>query len=129
VRYFYDPARSRARNELNMGRYRTGKRRQKRTKAVVPVRVRIDGDHSSHPAYTLDFSDHGVKLGGIRSEMQVGGGIEVSCRHKRARFRVIWILTHQGSSEKQVGAECCEPEKGIWGVELPIEADEYEEKD
>ena len=114
---------------MNVGRYRTGKRRQKRTKAVVPVRVRIDSDQSNHPAHTLDFSDHGVKLGGIRSELKVGDGIEVSCRHKRARFRVVWGLAHPGSSEKQVGAECCEPEKNIWGVELPTEADEYEEKD
>jgi len=112
-----------------MGRFRTGKRRQKRTKAELPVRIRVDGDPSSHPAYTLDFSDHGVKLGGIRSDVKVGDGIEVACRHKRARFRIIWVLTHQGSSEKQVGAECCDPENNIWGVELPKEADEYEEKD
>jgi hypothetical protein len=111
-----------------MGRFRTGKRRQKRTRAVVPVRIRIDGDQGSQPAHTLDFSEHGVKLSGIRSELKVGDGIEVSCRHKRARFRVIWVLANPGSSEKQVGAECCEPEKGIWGAELPNEADEYEEK-
>jgi hypothetical protein len=96
---------------------------------VLPVRIRVDGDPASHPAYTLDFSDHGVKLGGIRGQVEVGGGIEVACRHKRARFRIVWVLTQQESSEKQVGAECCEPESNIWGVELPAEVDEYEEKD
>jgi hypothetical protein len=95
----------------------------------VPVRIRIDGDQGSHPAHTLDFSDHGVKLGGIRREPKVGDGIEVSYRHKRTRFRVIWIIAQQGSSEKQIGAECCEPEKNIWGVDLPTQIDEYEEKD
>jgi hypothetical protein len=39
------------------------------------------------------------------------------------------VLANPGSSEKQIGAECCEPEKGIWGVELPTEVDEYQEKD
>ena len=96
---------------------------------MLPVRIRIDGDHGSHPAHTLDFSNHGVKLGGTRSDLKVRDGIEVSCRHKRARFRVIWVLAHPNSFEKQVGAECSEPEKNIWGVELPAEVDEDEEKD
>jgi hypothetical protein len=64
----------------------------------------------------------------MRSELKAEDGIEISCRHKRARFRVIWFLAHPSSSEKQVGAECSEPEKNIWGVELPAEVDD-EEKD
>jgi ribosomal protein L28 len=54
-----------------------------------------------------------VKLGGIGSELKVGDGIEVSYRHKRARFRVIWIIVRPGSSEKRIGAACCEPGKNL----------------
>ncbi len=32
-------------------------------------------------------------------------------------------------TSKQLGAECAEPEKDIWGVELLEKMDEYEEKD
>jgi hypothetical protein len=54
--------------------------------------------------------------------------IELQYRHKRARFRVLWTSTPK-SPEKQLGAECVEPEKDIWGVEFPEKGDEYEEKD
>ena len=50
----------------------------------------------------------------------------VTSEHASESF---WVIAHPGSSEKQVGAECCEPDKNIWGVDLPAEVDEYEEKD
>ena len=47
----------------------------------------------------------------------------------QARFRVTWIVAREGSSEKQIGAECLEPGKQIWGAEFPQQKDEYEEKE
>jgi len=46
-----------------MGRFRTGKRRSKGTKAVVPMRLWIAGSEESHLAHTLDIREHGVQLG------------------------------------------------------------------
>src|SRR6202142_4678495 len=101
-----------------MSRFRIGKRQSKRTKSVVPVRVCIAGSKDSHLAHTLDVSNHGVKLGGCRGEMKVGDKIEIRYRHKQARFRVAWVISHKGSSEKQIGAECLEPGKKVWGAPL-----------
>jgi hypothetical protein len=61
-----------------MPRFRTGKRRSKRTKSVVPVRLWIAGSKDSHLAHTLDISNHGVKLGGYRGEMKVGDEIVIN---------------------------------------------------
>jgi hypothetical protein len=105
------------------------KRRSKRTKSVVPVSLRIAGSEASHLAHTLDVSNHGVKLGGCRGEMKVGDKIEIRYRHKQAQFRVAWVISHKGSSEKQIGAECLEPEKQVWGAPLPQQVDQYEAKD
>jgi hypothetical protein len=112
-----------------MPRFRTGKRRTKRTKSVVPVRLWIAGSEESHLAHTLDVSDHGVRLGGLRGELKVGDKIEIHQRQNRAHFRVVWITAREGSAEKQIGAECLEPGKQVWGVEFPQQTDEYEEKD
>jgi hypothetical protein len=112
-----------------MARFQTGKRRSMRTKAVVPTRVCIAGSEESHLAHTLDVSEHGVRLGGFRGELKVGDKIEIQYRHKRAHFRVLWITVREGSSEKQIGAECVEPEKQLWGVEFPEQKDEYEEQE
>lgn len=68
-----------------------GKRRQARSKMVLPVRLwmtNLDGTQESHLAHTLDVSDHGVKLGGFHGSLEVDSLIEIQYRHKRARFRV-----------------------------------------
>ncbi len=104
-------------------------RRQKRTKAVVSVRLGIDGDQRGHLAHTLDVSDHGLKLGGFQGELKVGDVIEVLSRHQRARFRMVWIVAHPGSSEKQIGAECVQPERKLWAVDSAVETDEHEGKE
>jgi hypothetical protein len=110
-------------------RSRTGRRKSKRTKAVMPVRLWIDGSNDSHLAHTLDVSNHGVKLGGCRGEMKVGDKIEIQYHHTRAQFRVAWITASKGSSERQIGAECLEVGKQVWGAQFPHQADEYEEKE
>ena len=102
-----------------MAHYLTGKRRQKRTKMVVPVWLWIagfDGTQESHLAHTLDVTDHGVMLGGFRGELKVEQTFEIQYRHQKARFGVVWIASRDGSAEKQIGAECQEPEKRIWGI-------------
>jgi hypothetical protein len=110
----------------------TGKRRQRRTKMVAPLRFRIigkSGNQETYLAHTLDASDHGVRLAGFRCDLKAGDVIELQYRHTRARFRVVWIATPEGLREQHLGAECVEPEKDMWGVEIPDRIDEYEEKD
>ena len=111
-----------------MSRFRIGKRQSQRTKSVVPVRVWIAGSKDSHLAHTLDVSNHGVKLGGWQGEMKVGDEIVIQYHQTHAQFRVAWITGREGSSEKQIGAECLEPKKQLWGAPFPQRVDEYEEK-
>jgi hypothetical protein len=116
----------------SMSRFITGKRRQRRTKMVAPLRFRIigkGGNQETDLAHTLDVSNHGVRLAGFRCDLKAGDVIELQYRHKRARFRVVWIAIPEGLRERHLGAECVEPEKDIWGVELSEKPDEYEEKD
>ena len=108
---------------------RTTKRRSKRTKAVLPVRLWIAGSPESHLAHTLNVTNQGVRLGGYRGEMKVGDEIVIQYRHAHAQFRVIWIAARDEASEKQIGAECLEPGKHLWGERFPEQADEYEEQD
>ena len=107
-----------------------GKRKKQRTKMVVPIRVRLTGAKDSHApqmAHTLDATENGVRLAGFRGELNIGDAIEIQHQHKRAMFRVVWVKVLEKSSEKQVGAECTEPDKDIWAVEFPQKPDEYEE--
>ncbi len=106
----------------------TGRRRSKRTKAVIPVRFRIAGSQENHLAHTLNVTNHGVRLGGYRGKIEVGDEFVIQYRHAQARFQVTWIAARDASSEKQIGAECLEPGKHLWGERFPEQPDEYEEK-
>jgi hypothetical protein len=110
-----------------MPRFRMGKRRSKRTKAVVPVQFWITGSKEGHLAHTLDLTDDGVRLAGFRAELRVGDKIEIQYRKKRALFQVSWITTCEGSAEKHMGAKCLESGKQVWGKQFPQKPDEYEE--
>src|ERR1017187_8832631 len=109
-------------------RYMRGKRRSKRTKSVIPVRVRIAGSKDSGLAHTLNVNNHGVQLAGYQGEIELGDTVVIQYRHKQAQFRVTWIITRKGSLEKQIGAECLEPEKQLWGTVFPEQPDDYQEK-
>jgi hypothetical protein len=113
---------------MDVSRSDTTKRHSQRTKAVVPVRVWITGTKDIHLAHTLDVSRQGVRLGGYRGDMKVGDKIEIQYRHNQAQFKIAWITASKGSSEKQVGAECLEPGKQVWGAQFPQQADQYEQK-
>jgi hypothetical protein len=93
------------------------------------VRLWIAGSKDSHLAHTLDVSNHGVKLGGCRGEMKVGDKIEIQYQRKHAQFQVAWIISREGSSQKESGAECLEPGKQVWGARLPQQVDKYEGQD
>jgi hypothetical protein len=113
-------------------RFRTGKRKKQRLKMVVPVRVRVMGvgrPNATLVAHTLDATESGVKLGGLRGDVNVGDVIEIQHRRERAMFRVVWIQAVEKSGEKHVGAECVDPDKNIWGTDFPQHTDEYEEKE
>lgn len=94
----------------------------------MPVRLRIAGSKETHLAHTLNVTNHGVRLGGYRGEIKVGDEFVIQYRHAQSQFRVIWITARDESSEKQIGAECLEPGKQLWGERFPEEADGYEEE-
>src|SRR5450755_2897195 len=91
---------------------RTGRRRSKRTKSVVPVRLWIAGSQESHLAHTLNVTNHGVRLGGYRGEIKVGDEFVIQYRHTQARFRVTWIDASRSMRINHVAnedAECSRP--------------------
>ena len=112
-----------------MSRFRIGKRQSVRTKSVLPVRIWIAGSKDIHLAHTLDVSNHGVRLGSYVGGLKIGDEIVIQYHQTHAQFRVTWIIACEGSSEKQIGAECLEPGKQLWGALCPQQVDEYEEKE
>jgi len=118
--------------KCKMGRLRKGKRDRKRINLALPVRVwttNAAGDSQSEPARTVDITPQGARFGGIWNALTPDGTIEVQHHDQHARFRVVWVTCLADSQEKQVGAECLEPDKNLWKVELPKDEDFYDSPD
>ena len=91
------------------------KRKSPRRKMVLPVKV--SADKVTLLAYTVDISDSGARLGGLRTQLQLGTIVSLQRGSDKAKFRVAW-LRELAPNELQAGVECLEPRSNFWGVNL-----------
>jgi len=97
----------------------TEKRRQDRTKAVLPVRVRgIDaaGKRFEDLAHTLDITPTGARLGAIHHALNVLDRVTVTYRQRKIEFQVIWTRRIEGTAEFQVGVQALARDGDAWGL-------------
>jgi hypothetical protein len=94
-------------------------RQGKRTKAVLPVRIKGNdsaGNVFEELAHTLDVTATGVRLGAIRRELRTGEEVTLFFRQRKLLFRVVWTKKMKGSSEFQVGLQVVGQEREPWGL-------------
>ena len=91
------------------------KRKSPRRKMVLPVKV--SADKVTLLAYTVDITDSGARLGGLRTQLQLGTIVSLQRGSDKAKFRVAW-LRELAPNELQAGVECLEPRSNFWGVNL-----------
>jgi hypothetical protein len=108
-----------------------GKRNTDRLKLVLPVRlwgVDTTGKPFHQMAHTLNVNHSGARLGGVRVLMPVDEIVGVQYKHKKARFKVVWLGRPGTKSEEQIGITRIQGEQEIWPMELPtaVIRDEYE---
>jgi len=108
-----------------------GKRNTDRLKLVLPVRlwgVDTTGKPFHQMAHTLNVNHSGARLGGVRVLMPVDEIVGVQYKHKKARFKVVWLGRPGTKSEEQIGITRIQGEQEIWPLELPtvVIHDEYE---
>jgi hypothetical protein len=91
------------------------KRNSLRNKMVLAVKVSLDAD--THLVHTLDITDAGAQLGGLRTQLEAGMIIGLQRGRQKAKFRIVWIR-QLAPNELRAGIECLEPKKKFWGLEL-----------
>ena len=109
------------------------KRQRKRTKMVLPLRVWLDGSNGFSGdfqlVHTLDISQEGARLGGLRTQLMPGQVITLQRGIHKMQFCIKWTK-QVGRNEIQAGVESLEPERNIWGLESSEEqkrSDEHQE--
>jgi TonB family protein len=97
-----------------------GTQRSPRTKMVLPLRVwthRSPDDNSpAQWVHTIETSNGGCRLGGLRIELPPGETITLQRGKQKAYFRVVWSK-RLAPNEFQSGIEALDPEKNIWLAE------------
>jgi hypothetical protein len=93
--------------------------RYSRTKMVLPLRLWLR-DHADNPsaallAHTIDTSEIGCRLGGLRSGLPPGKIITLQRGQQKADFRVIWTRELE-PNENQAGIEALDYGVSIWMV-------------
>jgi PilZ domain len=91
------------------------KRKSPRRKMVLPVKVSTD--KGTLLAYTVDITDSGARLGGLRAQLQLGMTVSLQRGSQKAKFRIAWVR-NLAPNELQAGVECLEPRSNFWGVNL-----------
>jgi hypothetical protein len=88
-------------------------------RVAKPLRVQVRGmDRIGNPfvqsASAIDISQNGARLEGVGYLTLPGETIEVKCRWRKARFRVVWVGQIGTTEANQIGVRSLEPEKDIW---------------
>lgn len=94
-------------------------RQGKRTKAVLPVRIKgtdSTGNVFEELAHTLDVTANGVRLGAIRRELKLMEEVTLFFRQRKLQFRVVWTKKMKGTSEFQVGLQALDHDREPWGL-------------
>jgi hypothetical protein len=101
------------------------RRRQSRTQAVLPVRVRGRDDSGAlfeELAHTLDVTSTGVRLGAIRHKLQELDTLVVLYRQRRIEFTIVWSKPLEGTHEYHVGLQTAVQQNvqqnDPWGLSL-----------
>jgi hypothetical protein len=109
-----------------------GTQRYSRTKMVLPLRVCLDeraGETlSTQWVHTIDISQIGCRLGGLRTKLSPGQSITLQRGQQKIPFRVVWSK-HLAANEHHAGMEALDCGRSIWAVELslfPIAEDSIE---
>ncbi len=99
-----------------------GKRREPRKPIEVPVRIfgtDSGGKIFSENVATLDVSQSGAKLGGVRAHVKVEEIIGVAYRTSKVHFRVKWAGEPGSPPDGQIGLLNLTPEQPFWDFPLP----------
>ena len=99
-----------------------GKRCEPRTPIELPVRIFGTDDSGkifSENVTTIDVSQHGARLRGVRAQLRIEEIIGITHGNKKINFRVKWVGEPSTLREGQVGTLNLAPEKPLWDLALP----------
>jgi hypothetical protein len=103
-------------------------RKQRRQKAILPLKVYVGVGNNTYLAHTLDISASGARLV-LPVQIAPGTAISIEFKHRRANGTAIWCTGLRESKYDHVlGVELPNAGTSFWGIHFPMnEVDAPEE--
>lgn len=104
-------------------------RKQRRQKAILPLKVVVSVDGKNHLAHTLDISASGARI--VLSERIVPGtSVTIEFRHRRAAGTAVWCKPlGESKYDHEIGIRLTNANSSFWGIHLSMnEPDAPEDK-
>lgn len=90
-------------------------RKEERVRVDLAVRVsRPRAGQKVQSAQTVDISNSGVRLTGLKEPLEVREILTLECGSRKAPFRVVWVGKPDTTSAGQAGLECLAPDADVW---------------
>ncbi len=96
-----------------------------RRKVVLPITILRRNGQEKLLAHTLDLTETSARVGGLAASLDPGETIEVQRGAVKARFQVFWMGAPGSAMAGQAGIRTLEPNKSIWGVNLPDDTPDF----
>ena len=94
-------------------------RKEERVRIELPVHLcRAAPGRKLQFAHTVDISNSGARLAGLKEPLEVGEVLKLQCGNREAPFRVVWAGAQGTVTEGQAGLECLAADAGIWKLDL-----------
>jgi len=95
-------------------------RKQRRQKAILPLKVLVSVEGKTHLAHTLDISASGARIV-LAGQIAPGTSITVEFKHRRSSGTAIWCKARRDSKyDHEVGIQLKSTDSTFWGIHLPM---------
>lgn len=104
------------------------KRKQRRQKAILPLKVYVGVGSSRYLGHTLDISASGARIV-VTAQIPAGTPVSVDFKQRRTTGTAIWcIALREGKYDYLIGVQLPNAGSSFWGIQLPTnEADAPED--
>lgn len=94
-------------------------RKEERVRMEFPVRVFRSGlEDEAQSAHTVDVSNSGARVAGLKEPLKAGEVVDVECGGQRAQFEVVWTGMQGTEAAGQAGLKCLTASSDIWKFSL-----------
>jgi hypothetical protein len=98
----------------------TRKRKQRRQKAILPLKVFVGVGNSTYLGHTLDISASGARIV-LAARIASGTAVSIEFKHRRVSGKVVWCKALLDSKyDHVIGVHLPNAGTSFWGIHLPM---------